>query len=338
MRAVLLDAASSSVTARRLRVVDDWPEPEPGPGEVLVDVSGVGVCGSDLALLAAKRHPPGLPWLVGHETFGEITATGDGVDPDRAGQRVVVEPNFPCLACPVCASGRTSSCPYRRSLGFTEPGTLADRIAVPGRFAWPLPASWDDADAVCAEPLIVARAAIRRAAGIHPIEDGSCLVVGAGSQGTLLCLALAQRGITPAVLEPLPGRRDLAAQLGARPVLYNDGGFSLIFETSGTGAGLSEAVSRAAPDAVVVLIGQSAQPVPLVTQVVVQRQLTLTGSLIYDHPHDFAEAIADVKPGAGRTLKACYPMEEAEEAFRAAAEISGKTWIKVGSVFSEARG
>jgi threonine dehydrogenase-like Zn-dependent dehydrogenase len=327
MRAVLLEDA----TPRRLRMVDDWPEPEPGPGEVLVAVSGVGVCGSDLALLAAKRHPPGFPWLVGHETSGEVIGTGDGVDQDRVGQRVVIEPNFPCLACPACASGRTSSCPYRRSLGFTEPGTLAERIAVPARFAWPLPAIWDEGDAVCAEPLIVARAAIRRASSVRPIGEGGCLVVGAGSQGVLLCLSLAGRGIIPAVLEPRPGRRDLAVQFGARPLLPNDGGFSLVFETSGTGAGLDEAISRAAPNALIMLIGQNAQPVPLVTQIVVQRQLTLTGSLIYDHPRDFAEGIADGKPGAEQMLKACYPMEEAEEAFRAAAEIPGKTWIKVGS-------
>src|SRR5437016_9480193 len=112
MRAVVLDRAPGAV-----RVADDWPEPEPGPGEVLVEVKGVGICGSDLALHAARREPPSFPWVVGHETFGEIAAAGDGVQDRRVGQHVIIEPNIPCLDCPACARGRTSACPRRRSLG-----------------------------------------------------------------------------------------------------------------------------------------------------------------------------------------------------------------------------
>jgi len=327
MRAVVLDREP-----RRLTVTDDWPEPEPGPGEVLVAVGGVGICGSDLALHAARRQPPAFPWVVGHETFGQIVAAGDGVDGARTGQHVIVEPNIPCLACPACASGRTSACPRRRSLGFTTHGTLAERITVPAPFAWPLPASWDETDAVCAEPLVVARAAIRRAtAGPTATARtlGRCLVVGAGSQGALLNLALVTQGITPAVLEPHAGRRRLAESLGARPAGHDETGFGLIFETSGTPGGLTEAVSRAGNGALIMLIGQSGQPAGLVTQTVVQRQLTLAGSLIYDHPGDFAAALTQDGTRAGRVLRACYPMSRAEEAFANAREVPGKTWIRV---------
>jgi alcohol dehydrogenase/L-iditol 2-dehydrogenase len=186
MRAVVLDAEP-----RGLRVVSDWPEPEPGPGEVLVQVRGVGICGSDLALHAGRRQPPSFPWVVGHETFGEIAATGPGVDRDRARQRVVVEPNIPCGTCPACRAGRTSACPHRKVLGFSVPGTLAERIVVPAAFAWPVPDDWGDGDAVCAEPLTVALAAVRRAMAARAGTGAErCLVIGAGSQGTLACIAL----------------------------------------------------------------------------------------------------------------------------------------------------
>jgi alcohol dehydrogenase/L-iditol 2-dehydrogenase len=336
MRAVVLDRSPLS-----LRLADNWPEPEAGPGEVVVQVRGVGICGSDLSLHSARRHPPSFPWVVGHETLGEIAAVGAGVDSRRVGQRVVIEPNFPCLACPVCESGRTSACPDRISLGFSAPGTLAEKVAVPARFAWPVPGNWTDGDAVCAEPLTVARAAIRRA-GERAAPELGCLVIGAGSQGALLCLALMARGITPSVLEPQPGRRALAAELGARPAAAGEAGFGLIFETSGATGALGEAVDRAAAGALVVMIGQSSQPVPLVTQTVVQRQLTLAGSLIYDHPDDFAGTMKPPGPppelpaadhsGAGiaaRVLRACYPMAEAETAFRAARAVPGKTWIRL---------
>jgi len=136
-----------------LRIVDDWPEPTAGQGEVTVQVHGVGICGSDLALLAGHRRPPRLPWIPGHETLGEIFATGPGVDRARVGERVVIEPNIPCLACPASVKGATSACPHRVILGFNTPGTLTERVAVPSGFAWPVPRDWTDGDAVCAEPL-----------------------------------------------------------------------------------------------------------------------------------------------------------------------------------------
>ncbi|HEX5299755.1 MAG TPA: alcohol dehydrogenase catalytic domain-containing protein [Streptosporangiaceae bacterium] len=328
MRAVVLDAEP-----RSLRLAVDWPEPEPGPGEVLVQVRGVGICGSDLALHAGRRQPPSFPWVVGHETFGEIAATGPGVDESRARQRVVVEPNIPCGACPACRSGRTSSCPHRKVLGFSVPGTLAERIVVPAAFAWPVPEDWADGDAVCAEPLTVALAAVRRAmsvqAGTEPSGTGRCLVIGAGSQGTLACIALSACGLAPAVLDPQPGRRALAAELGARQAGPGEGGFDLVFETSGAPEALAEAVDRAARGGLIVLMGLNSQPVPLVTQRIVQRQLTLMGSLIYDHPGDFAAVTAAGNRQAGRVLRACYPMAEAELAFRAATQVAGKTWIRV---------
>ncbi|MGD0241225.1 MAG: alcohol dehydrogenase catalytic domain-containing protein [Streptosporangiaceae bacterium] len=333
MRAVVLDERP-----RALRMVSDWPEPEPGPGEVLVQVRGVGICGSDLALHAGRRPPPSFPWVVGHETFGEIAATGPGVDRGRAGQRVVVEPNIPCGTCPACRAGRTSACPHRKILGFSVPGTLAERIVVPAAFAWPVPDDWGDGDAVCAEPLTVALAAVRRAAaaltaaappGGAPAGADRCLVIGAGSQGTLTCVALASGGISPAVLEPHRGRLALAAELGARTAEPGETGFGLVFETSGAPEALAEAVDRVARGGLVVLMGLNSQPAPIITQRLVQRQLTLMGSLIYDHPRDFAEVTGKHGPGAGRVLRACYPMAEAEAAFRDAGRVPGKTWIRV---------
>ena len=98
------------------------------------------------------------------------------------------------------------------------PGTLAERIVVPAAFAWPVPDDWGDGDAVCAEPLTVALAAVRRAMaapGRRPRGRAErCLVIGAGSQGTLACVALTACGISPAVLDPHPGRAALATELG----------------------------------------------------------------------------------------------------------------------------
>jgi alcohol dehydrogenase/L-iditol 2-dehydrogenase len=323
VRAAVLDHRDG-----KLQVVEDWPEPAAGAGEVVVRVRGVGICGSDLALLAGHRQPPQLPWVPGHEATGEVISTGDGVDPGRAGQRVVIEPNIPCFACPACAAGRTSACPRRIVLGFSAPGMLAERVAVPAGFAWPVPADWTDEDAVCSEPLAVAQAAIGRAGGP---PAGRCLVIGAGSQGALLCVALAGQGVQPYVLEPHPGRLELARELGARLATAEDLDFGLVFETSGAPAALAEAARRTAPAGTVIMIGMSGQPLPLTTRDLVTRQLTLRGSLIYDHPGDFAATmrspVRSLRPG--RVLRARYPLAEARAAFESAREVPGKTWIQV---------
>jgi threonine dehydrogenase-like Zn-dependent dehydrogenase len=321
LRAVVLGSNPWS-----LRVTDDWPEPIAGSGQVVVRVLGVGICGSDLALLSGKRRAPAYPWVPGHEAFGEVTATGNGVDPARVGQRVVIEPNYPCLRCPACRSGRTSMCPDRVIVGFTAQGALASLVTVPAPFAWPVPGDWADTDAVCAEPLTVALAAIRRS-GARP--GSRCLVVGTGSQGTLLCVALAAYGITPHVLEPHDGRRELAVSLGARVARPDATGFEVVFETSGAEAALTEAIGRAAPGATVVLIGLGDDAARVDTGLVVRRQLILRGSLIYDHPSDFAATIDSAIRSPGRVLRASYPLEQVSEAFRTAREVPGKTWIRL---------
>jgi threonine dehydrogenase-like Zn-dependent dehydrogenase len=309
-----------------LRVADGWPEPDLGSGQVMVRVLGVGICGSDLSLISHQRRAPAYPWVLGHEAFGEIVATGDGVDRSRVGQRVVIEPNYPCLRCPACRAGLTSMCPDRVLVGFTAPGLLAEYAAVPAPYAWPVPGHWSDGDAVCAEPLTVALAAIRRS-GMRP--DGDCLVVGAGSQGGLLCLALTARGVTPHVLEPNDGRLQLAVSLGAKAAGPDDTGFQTIFETSGAEPALDEAIRRAAPGADVVLIGLGSQATRVDTPTVVRRQLVLRGSLIYDHPGDFRATLAAAIPAPERILRAAYPLHGAPQAFRAAFETPGKTWIRV---------
>jgi threonine dehydrogenase-like Zn-dependent dehydrogenase len=177
-----------------------------------------------------------------------------------------------------------------------------------------------------AEPLTVALAAIRRSGA----EPGSrCLVVGAGSQGALLCVALSARGIAPYVLEPSEGRRQLAVSLGARPAGPGDAGFAIVFETSGAEAALGEAVRRAARGATIMLIGLGERAARIDTGLVVRRQLTLRGSLIYDHPDDFAATLASESPAPERVLRACYPLADAAAAFRSARAVPGKTWIRV---------
>ncbi len=321
MRAVVLTAPGE------VALTGEWPEPACGPGEVIVEIHGVGLCGSDLSVVAGHRAVPRLPWVLGHEAYGVVVAVGADVADRHEGQPVVVEPNYPCLRCAACRSGATSGCRDRRIVGITEPGLLAERVAVPAAFAWPVPGDWAAEDIVCVEPFSVARNAVELA-GLEP--GGRCLVIGAGSQGQLVCLAVRLAGGIVHVIEPHDGRRALAEELGARP---DDGAdHPIVIETSGAPSAFELAVARAAQGGTVIAVGQSTVPARVATFPIVQRRLTIRGCLIYDHPGGFARTLAAMAAGdarPGRILRARYPLAEAPRAFSESAGNAGKSWISI---------
>ncbi|GAB3284087.1 zinc-dependent alcohol dehydrogenase [Parasphingorhabdus pacifica] len=324
--------AVTLTSPQTLEVVHDWPDPVCGDDDVVVRMRGVGLCGSDLTVYDGKREPASMPWVMGHEGCGEIVAIGSRVTDRHVGEVVVIEPNYCCLKCEWCLAGRTSACDDRGILGINEPGLLSEYAAVPARFSWPVPAEWPVERLVCFEPLAVAQGAVRRA-GVN--AGDRCLVIGAGSQGLLLCLSLLAVGAHPVVSEPHEGRLALALSLGAAAAGDEpDRQYPHVFESSGVEPGFHDAVRSAGKTATVTLIGQSSRPYPLVTQEVVQRQLTLRGALIYDHPHDFAHTRASLEESLvhpERIIQAGAMAADADSALAAAREIPGKSWIDLST-------
>ncbi|MEU6847564.1 alcohol dehydrogenase catalytic domain-containing protein [Streptomyces sp. NPDC046716] len=321
MKAVVLTAP------RRLAVVDDLPEPVPGPGDVVVALEGLGVCGSDLSVHEGHRAVPATPWVVGHEAFGRIVATGSAVTGHAVGRRVVVEPNYACLDCPDCRRGLTSACPHRAIVGMNAPGLLAERFTVPAAFAHVVPEDLDVRELAAFEPYVVARTAVKRS-GIAKGERA--LVLGAGAQGLLVSQSLLALGAEPVVVELHPERLARAVALGATAAAAGDGDFLRLYETTGAAPALAAALPRLAPGATLTLIGLTPSPLPLTMEQVVRGQLTVQGSLIYDHPHDFRAALDDViadrvRPSVSLTTQ--YAFTDAPRAFAQARGQAGKTWI-----------
>jgi 2-desacetyl-2-hydroxyethyl bacteriochlorophyllide A dehydrogenase len=308
--------------------IDDVPDPEPGPGEVLIAVGGVGLCGSDLAVFSGKWKAPTYPWIMGHEAFGVIEALGPGVSTDRLGQTVVIEPNLPCFACDQCSRGWTSSCVKRLSVGMNRVGALAERVVVPDRFAWSMPGV-PVTDLVCVEPTTVAMAALRRLGA--PLPD-SAIVVGVGAQGLIMLLALIEGGVEVSVQDVNPDRVAFAVDLGAVPAEANDGRrFRLVVDTVGSPSSMAAALDRV-DGGTVLCLGLDSRPLGLDSQTLVRRQLTLRGSLTYDHPADFGEVTALVAGGRfspGRIISDQYRLEDAQLAFERSGSARGKTWIRI---------
>lgn len=311
-------------------VLDDVVDPTVRPGEVEIAVGGVGLCGSDLSVFSGSWPAPIYPWVMGHEAFGTVVAIGRGVPSERVGQMVVVEPNLACLACAQCLRGRTSACQARQSVGMNRAGALAERLVVPDAYAWPI--SGEPEDLVCVEPTAVVETSLRRLGMPLP---ASALVVGVGAQGLLMTLALQARGVSVGVHDVNAQRVALAVSLGARAIEAGDEDamYDLVIDTVGSPSSTDTAIGRLEIGGTLLLLGLDGRPIGIAAQTIVRRQLVLRGSLTYDHPHDFASAVAlvgkaDLSPG--RIVTEEHDLDDVQVAFERAPAAAGKTWIRVG--------
>ncbi|HEY6101502.1 MAG TPA: zinc-dependent alcohol dehydrogenase family protein [Anaeromyxobacter sp.] len=132
----------------------DVPLPEPGPGEIRIRVAACGVCRTDLHVADGELPDPKLPLVLGHEIVGRVEALGAGVTRFRAGDRVGVPwLGWTCGACRFCASGRENLCERARFTGYHRDGGYAEAAIADVRYAFPIPASYGDAEAA---PLLCA--------------------------------------------------------------------------------------------------------------------------------------------------------------------------------------
>ncbi len=203
------------LTAPRSIELQTRPVPEPGPGEVRIRMTAVGICGSDVSLFQGHRPDLAFPLIIGHEGIGYVDKLGAGVSHPVPGTRVVIEPNYPCGQCDYCWQGRGNICPNKRIIGVLETGCFAEYAVVPAAFAWPVPDSVSDADAVVIEPTAVALHTLYAS----PARPGDTLaVVGLGAIG-LLVTHLAQRmGYRVLAYDRVPEKIRLATELGAEPI------------------------------------------------------------------------------------------------------------------------
>ncbi|MFF0267663.1 zinc-binding dehydrogenase [Kribbella sp. NPDC004536] len=231
------------------------PIPAPGPGEVLIRVGTVGICGSDLSYYTGRSvFPVREPLVLGHEAGGVVAAVGAGSTDLVAGQRVAISPGVSCGECVVCLTGRDNLCESVRYLGSaaTTPhvdGALQPYLVMPAANAVPIPDEVSDATAALLEPFGVAHHAV---AG-RPLRDRSVLVVGGGTIGQLAALIAKAEGATSVVVAELAKQRqEFALNFGATDSLPPDAlpaqaRFDLVVEATGKPAAFDFALEHVEP-------------------------------------------------------------------------------------------
>jgi len=286
----------------RKLIITDTPTPAPGPGEVLIRVALAGICGSDHTLYHGGFGVP-MPVIPGHEAIGRIEEIGDGVTGLAVGQRVTVQPNFTCGSCALCLAGHKNICPSKIRLGVDTNGVFAEFVKVPASCVWPLPDGLEDGVAVFTEPVAVIVHAMKIMA---PQSGDRTLIFGAGIMGLLaLQMALVKGGEVTAC-DIVEGRLEMAKQLGAsriigtqEPVESFYDAFDLIYETSGAPGALDQAMRLAAPLGKIVVLSLPGKDHPVLTDLIVRKELQIRGSLIYTD--EFPESMDILKSGKIKT-------------------------------------
>lgn len=215
--------------------MQDAPDPEPGPGEVVIATRASAICGSDLHGFreASPRRIP--PLVMGHETVGAVAATGEGVDTSLVGRRVVLKPIVACGACEECRAGDINHCATGRLVGRDLPGGFAERFVVPVGAAVPIPDDLPDDIATLTEPL--ANAVHVASRGVHPGDR--VFVIGAGPIGVLMARAALLFGAADVrITDPVADRLRLAETQGAIPLHADDPADAVRGATGGRGPDL----------------------------------------------------------------------------------------------------
>lgn len=323
--------AAVAYAPRDIRLAD-VPQPQPGPGDVLLHVDAVGICGSDIHLYRGDHPYRVFPLIYGHEFAATVAAVGAQVTNAQPGDRVVVEPLIACGQCYPCRIGRHNCCVKLQVIGVHRDGGLAEAVAVPAQRVYAIPADLDPRIAALCEPFSIGMQAVSR--GTITGED-RVVILGAGPIGLTILAIAKSRGAQVTIVDLLDSRLELAQRLGADVVIngttahvqqavdeWTGGeGASVVVEATGNARVMESTVDLVAFAGRIVLVGVTTKPVTFPGLDFTRKELTVLGSR--NNASRFADAVDFVvkhRDAVGALITQRYPFERVAEAFTMADE------------------
>ncbi len=293
--------------------VEDLEVPDPGPGELLIEVHSAGICGTDASEwshgpkmfpIAARSERSGHlgPMVPGHEFGGRVAARGKGVEGFPDGAVIASGAGISCGACSTCTRGLTNFCERYFTVGLQRNGALAQYVAVPASICLQVDQHGlgDDAAALV-QPMSVAVHALRQGS---PQPGDTVVVIGIGGVGAFLVYAAAEMGLRVIAADLAAERLAIAEELGAAatvevdrnqdlaPQLRSalDSPAAVAYEVTGVAAALRAALAVVEPRGRAVAVGLGAEPVSIDVRSLTLREVSLVGTNAHVFGADFAEA------------------------------------------------
>ena len=333
----LLMRASRLHGIRDLRL-DKLPRPVPGPGEVLLQVASVGVCGSDVHYYLHGRIGTQIvtePIIMGHEFSARVAGLGPGVVDLAIGQLVTIEPGISCGRCEPCLQGHPNLCPNVRFCG-TPPidGVFAEYTVMPAENCFPLPEGFGPIEGAMLEPLGIAIHTVDLA---HLQAGQTVAVLGGGPIGLLIAAVAKAAGASEIFMtEPLAHRRQFALEYVADAVLNPDDinvvaeikgltggrGVDVAFEAAGESDTPQQAAAVARIGGKVIVAGIPTDETMNMNASTV-RHKGLTIKIVRRMKHTYPRAIRLVQTGMVNVKPLAthhFPLERIDEAFQMVAD------------------
>lgn len=311
--------------------IEEIPDPEPGPGEVLVKIAACGLCHTDLHYLdhgvPTFKKPP---LILGHEVSGTISGVGARVEQWQEGDRVLLPAVYGCGECSMCREGRENICERMVMFGNNVDGGYAEYMLAPGKDALRLPEEIPLIEgAIIADAITTPYHAVVNRGQVKPGDR--VVVFGCGGIGLNVIQVAAALGAQVIAVDIIDAKLEWAKQLGAQTALnaqsferidkeirkLTGGGADLGFEAIGNPVVQAQTFASLRTGGRFVVVGFSAKPMTLDTGRVMYREMEIIGSLgcrAVDYPR-VIDLVRQGKIKVKELVTARYPLEAINQAF-----------------------
>jgi len=286
--------------------------PSAGPGQVLMRIQRIGVCGTDVHVNHGKHPFTKYPVVQGHEFSAVVEAVGEGVTGIKPGMKVTARPQLVCGECRACRRGQYNICENLRVRGFQAPGVAQDLFATEADKVVVLPDSFTPEQGAFVEPVAVAVHSTGRAGNL---AGRSVVVMGAGPIGNFVAQSCRCRGARRVLITDLSSYRlDVAREVGIEAVsnagresladaaerAFDGEGFDLAMEAAGSEEAMNQAIRAIDKGGTIVVLGVFAAMPRIDMARVGEHEISIVGTLMYKH-EDYLQAVEWIASGHIKT-------------------------------------
>ncbi len=308
---------------------EEVDKPAPAPGQVVLKVLDVGICGSDIQMYHGKHKYMTYPVVIGHEVAARVEELGAGTQGYAVGDLVTVEPQVFCSTCYPCSIGRFNVCESLKVMGVHQDGFCQEYVAIDAMYLHKCPAGMKDELAALVEPLAVGVGSVKRAPNY---QGANIVVVGAGTIGNLIAQSAQALGAGKVMVTDISeAKLKLARELGIEYAIntrdkdlgaviadtFGQRKADIIIDAAATTGSILSIIKAARRSSSIIITGNFKEPVEIELPMLQRQEINLIGHMMYVR-EDYADAIRFLAEGKVKVdgfITNRYPARSIKQAF-----------------------